>query len=506
MTLLLCLSMALTMLAGCNTQQGAYIPTGDSLVYDPTGKPGQQETTDESFALAYYPDRSVNPYSCTDPTNRILFSLLYQGLFAVDNAYNVSPMLCSSYSRAADMCSYTFRLENATFSDGTAVTPEDVAASLNAAKTSTYYGGRFRHVTSISALADTVVIKLDTPCENLPLLLDVPIVKAAEVKAAQPLGTGPYVLDSAAQGNWLRRRPNWWCNAAVPVSASFITLISAENAKDIRDQFEYGKVTLAVSDPVADDYADYRYNHELWGCETGIFMYLVVNSRSAIFSNKTVRAALTHGLDRDALIRNHFRGLGRSATLPASPQSPYYSQELAKKYAYDQQIFADAVASLPETERKVKILVDRDDELKKEVVRSVAEMLEACGLTVTIQQESGNNYIEHLRWGSYDLYIAQTKLSANMDLSAFFTPGGELTYGGLASNAVYALCQNALANSGNYAALHKRVMDDAWLCPLLFRSYGVYAARGAVKNLAPARDAILYYSSGRTMADAAFKG
>lgn len=503
--LLLCALMMLTAV-GCNTQEGAYIPTGDALVYDPSDIPNRQEPTDESFALAYYPDRSLNPYTCMDPTNRLLFSLLYQGLFAVDQKYNVTPMLCSSYSRSADMCSYTFRLEAATFSDGAAVTPADVAASLNAAKSSSYYGGRFQHVTSVSVLADAVVIKLDTPCENLPILLDVPIVKASQVSASQPLGTGPYVLDTSAQGNWLRRRPDWWCNAVVPVTTSFITLIPASGAKSIRDQFEYGNVSLVCADPVAEDYADYRYDHELWSCETGIFMYLVCNSRSKLFANETVRKALTHAIDRDALVRDHFRGIARSATLPASPQSPYYSQTLAEKYAYNQQIFADAVASLPESERTVKILINGDDKLKAEVVRSIADMLQSCGLTVTIQKETGDNYIEHLRWGSYDLYLAQTKLSANMDLSAFFMTGGNLSYGGLASGSLYALCQNALANTGNYASLHKRIMDDAWLCPLLFRSYGVYGERGAVSSLAPARDAVLFYTTGKTMEDAFFKG
>ena len=503
--LLLCLLMTATAV-GCSFQEGDYIPTGDGLVYDPTEQPGRQEMTDESFALAYYPDRSMNPYTCTDPTNRLIFSLVYQGLFAVDQKYNVTPMLCSSYTRAADMCSYSFRVEAATFSDGTVLTAEDVAASLNTAKTSTYYSGRFQHVTSIAVVADAVVIKLDTPCENLPLLLDIPIVKAAEVRTDKPLGTGPYVLDTAAQGTWLRRRQDWWSNAAVPVTTSFITLVTATDAKYIRDQFEYGNVSLACTDPVAADYADYRYDYELWNCETGIFMYLVCNSRSKLFANETVRKTLTHAMDRDALVRNHFRGLARSATLPASPQSPYYSQKLAEQYGYNSQLFAEAVAALPEDQRNVKILVDGDDALKKDVVHSIVKMLEDCGLTVKVQYETGANYLEHLRWGSYDLYLAQTKLSANMDLSAFFANGGALSYGGLANNGIYALCQNALANSGNYGSLHKRIMDDGWLCPLLFRGYGVYAARGVVSALAPARDAVLFYTSGRTMADAYYKG
>lgn len=502
--LLLCAVMALTAAAGCAREEEPYVPTGDALVYDPSETPTQQVTTDQNFSLAYYPDRSMNPYQSTDHTNRVLFSLLYQGLFAVDRKYEVTPMLCQSYSRSADMCSYTFQVAQATFSDGTAVTAADVAASLNAAKNSGYYAGRFQHVTSISATGEAVTVKLDTPCDNLPILLDVPIVKASQVSAAQPLGTGPYVLDISSQGNWLRCRQDWWCSAQLTVKASFITLVPAEGAKHIRDQFEYNRVSLVCADPVATDYADFRYDHELWNCETGVMLYLVCNSRSKLFANEAVRTALTHAIDRDALVQTHYRGLARSTTLPASPQFPYYSAALAEKYGYNSQVFAEAIAQLKEEERTLKILVCDDDALKPKIARTIADMLTAYGLTVTIQTESGNDFIEHVRWGSYDLYLAQTKLSANMDLSAFFANQGSLSYGGLSDVGIHALCLNALANSGNYASLHKKIMDEGWLCPLLFQSYGIYCARGVVSSLAPARDNLFFYTTGRTMADAFF--
>jgi len=500
--LLLCAVTVLTAASGCTGNEDDYIPTGDALVYDPSEATSQQVTMDQSVTLVFYPDRSLNPYKCTDYTNRVLFSLVYQGLFAVDRDYNVTPMLCQSYSRSADMCSYTFQLVNATFSDGAAVTPADVTASLNAAKSSGFYAGRFQHVTDITASADAVTVTLDTPCENLAVLLDVPIVKASQVDAAQPVGTGPYVLDISGQGSWLRRRQNWWCDASIALQAAFITLIPGQNNKHIRDEFEYNRVSLVCADPAATDYADFRYDHELWNCETGAFLYLVCSARSALFANETVRTALTHAIDRDALVKTYYRGIARSATLPASPQFPYYSDTLAEKYAYDSQKFADAVAQLTEEERVIKILVSKDDTLKPRIAQTIADMLSEYGFTVTIQTESGEDFIEHLRFGSYDLYLAQTKLSANMDLSAFFATRGTLNYGGLADAGIHAMCLNALANSGNYASLHKQIMDKGWLCPLLFTSYGVYSARGALPFLEPARDNVFFYTTGRTMDDA----
>ena len=83
----------------------------------------------------------MNPTIATDFTNRMLFSLIYQGLFSYDRAYQVQPVLCKEYSVSRDMRTYVFYLEKATFSNGAPVTAEDVVASFQQAKSSSYYGG-----------------------------------------------------------------------------------------------------------------------------------------------------------------------------------------------------------------------------------------------------------------------------------------------------------------------------------------------------------------------------
>jgi peptide/nickel transport system substrate-binding protein len=129
-------------------------------------------------------------------------------------------------------------------------------------------------------------------------------------------------------------------------------------------------------------------------------------------------------------------------------------------------------------------------------------MLNACGMIVEVKQYSGVNYAAILREGKYDLYLGQTKLSANMDLSPFFSANGALNYGGMDDIGVYTLCLQALENQGNYYTMHQRVMEDAYLCPLLFRSYAVYASRGLLTDLQPARDNVFCYSIGKTQTDA----
>lgn len=496
------------LLSGCGGKE-PYVPTGDGLSYgddDPVSVPGQEQKIQE-LTLIYYPDQSLNPLECTDYTNRTLFNLVYQSLFAVDRDYNVEPILCSSYTIAPDMCSYNFVIDpKATFSDGTAVTAEDVAATLLAAWDSTYYGGRFSHFRSI-VLEDnnSITVNLTTPYENLPLLLDIPVVKKAEVDAQRPLGSGPYYIEDTGSSLRMRRRTNWWCEADMAVTAPVIDLQQAESITQIRDQFQFFGLSLVCADPGSDSYADYRCDFELWDCENGMFLYLACNEESEAMKDKDLRAALTYAINRELIADEYYRGFGMAATLPASPLSPYYQQSLAEKYSYDPLKFADAVTSSGVYDKEVIFLVNSDDSLRVRTARAIAEMLAECGMTVTMKEVPTTEYVYALDMKEYDIYLGQTKLSPNMDLSAFFSASGALNYGALDDANAYALCLSALENHGNYYTLYKTVMDEGLLCPVLFRSYAIYATRGVLTSLTPARDSIFYYSIGKTMEDAYVK-
>lgn len=505
---ILLILLALLCLSGCGPNNAVYVPTGDGLTWDDdyTGpvytKP--QEDKEQALTLAYYPNRSLNPYLCNDFTNRALFSLLYQSLFTVNRDYKVEPLLCKRYSMADNMKSYTFYIEeNVTFSDGTPLTAEDVVASLNAAWASNYYGGRFLHITHVGLSADGgVTVSLNTRCADLPLLLDIPIVPAEQVNADFPSGTGPYFLDNTALNACLRKRTDWWCKAEMAVTASTIALLKAESITHIRDEFQFSDLGLVCADPGSDHYADYRCDFELWDCENGMFLYLACNEKSSLFSDPQVRAALTYAIDRDYLVENFYRGFARSATLPASPLFPYYSQALAAKYQYDGVTFQQVISDKGLQGRTVTFLVNRDDSLRVRVARKIAQMLETSGLKVTMKEVATSDYKEALIYRTYDLYLGQTILSPNMDLSAFLAGNGKLSYGNIDDPAAYTLGLQALENYGNYYTLHQTVMDQGILCPVLFRSYAIYATRGLLSGLTPSRDNVFYYSVGKTMEQA----
>lgn len=503
--IVLLLLAALT-LSAC-TDSGTFVPSGGALDDGSSSATRPNETTrEQSLSLAYTPDSGLNPYRCTDYTNRLLFGLLYQSLFTTSADYTVEPQLCKRYSVSSDMKTYVFYLERATFSDGTVLTVADVVASLEAARAGTVYGGRFTNVVQIGASADGgVQIELSTAYENLPLLLDVPIVRAEQVDTDFPDGTGPYALRAVSGGRQLWLRQNWWCTADLPIRAEKIPLVTAQTAKQIRDEFELGDVGVACTNPASINYVDYRGNYDLWECESGAFLYLGCRAKSNVFRNDAVRQALTHAIDRSRLVLEHYKTFGKAAPLPASPASPYYDKNLAAQYDYAPEKLRQALAEAELTGSSITLLVNKDDSQRVKVAQAIADMLTECSLDVTVHAYSGDAYKTALKNGNYDLHLGQTVLSPNMDLSVFFDSDGVLAYGGMSDSAISALCKNCLANAGNYTTLHKAVMSDAMLCPIAFLSYAVYAEKGLIDELSPARDRIFYYSLGKSMDDARIK-
>jgi len=148
------------------------------------------------------------------------------------------------------------------------------------------------------------------------------------------------------------------------------------------------------------------------------------------------------------------------------------------------------------------LAVNADDARRVRVAEWIAETLRGYGLQIKVEKVPQKDFAKFLEEGKFDRCLGQTKLSPNMDLSAFFADGGSLSYGELADETLYYMNQEALANSGNYYNLHEQIMENGNLIPLVFRGYAVYATRGVVTELTPARDNLFYYDTGRTLEDA----
>ena len=450
LSLMLCLFLLAGLFSGCGRKidNSAYVPTGDAILMedqDPEDILPEEEDTQELY-LAYYPERSLNPLFGSDYTNRVLMSLMYQPLFAVDNKKNPTPILCSRYQVSANQRNWFVYLEeNATFSDGSRVTVDDVIASYNQAMQNDYYKNRFlMHLLSVEPTEDGgIQFALDTPMDNLPLLLDVPIVKASDVgmETGAPMGTGPDVFGDSVNGAVLQRNEAWWCGKTkIPATDKVIELIEVNSPAEVRDAFQFGgekSVSVVCANPMSDSFAEYRCDYELWEIESGYMMYIGCNILySEHFDDGTLRTFLTYGIDRESLAQDAYKGMVDTVTLPCAPTEFYYNKTLAAQYAYNPMIFIDYLSRyrIPVKDglqKEMVLLVNAEDSARVRIARNIAEELTALGLPTKTLEAKKSHFKNVLVAGNYDIYLGMTRLSANMDLTEFFRPYGEMSRGGL---------------------------------------------------------------------------
>ena len=190
-------------------------------------------------------------------------------------------------------------------------------------------------------------------------------------------------------------------------------------------------------------------------------------------------------------------------TLPAAPTSPYYNKPLADQFAYDSLKFIGRLGGyrIPTDDKGVPenlvILVNSNDSARVRIARQLAEDLTAMGLPAATLEASNFKDVYYAQ--TWDIYLGMTRMSANFDLTEFFRPYGEMGKGGMSHETLYNMTKNALENSGNYYNLYQKLAEDGRVIPVMFGYYTVYAQRGLLPDLTPARDNVFYYSLGKTL-------
>ena len=220
-SLLFCV-LALTLaLSGCWTSDEV---TDEKDFWEESPTDQTQEEPDAAltpitaFVLPYLKNVTFDPIACPDGMQQTVGALLYEGLFTLDGSFAPQNVLCSRYEHNDDCTSYTFYLrEGVCFSDGSALTANDVLAAYRRAQTSERYRARFASVVSMRVVNGALTVALSQGNSAFPALLDIPIVKSGSEKDTVPLGTGPYLFVTDGSGACLKRSADWWQDARLPL-------------------------------------------------------------------------------------------------------------------------------------------------------------------------------------------------------------------------------------------------------------------------------------------------
>lgn len=448
-----------------------------------------QEPVAIPFSLAVYPSYSLHPVLGENRANLTLAPLLYEPLFQLDENFQAVPVLCQSYSASPDNLSWTFTLRSGvTFSDGTPLTGEAVAAALNTARQAgSRYAQRLRDVTAVTAGENSVVITLSRPNGDLPALLDIPIANGA---GDRPAGTGPYVLAGSGDALSLTARTGWWQRKTLP--AQEIPLKAVARSDDLLSAFASGDIGLVDVDLMGTNSLGYSGSYETWDYATTDLLYLGFNTQRGLCQRPEVRRALARAVDRDSIVQVDYARHACASLLPVHPSSPLYDQSLAQKLSYDPE---ETVAQLEELRllgRSLTILVNSENSAKAAAAQRIAYQLESAGMEVTLTKLAFEDYTAALAAGNFDLYLGEVVFTANFDLSPLLSSAGSLNYGGWReeqTDGLLSILQGASGSARTSAAraLFTHLEEQVPLVPICFKNGSVLTQWGRLSGLSPVR-------------------
>jgi peptide/nickel transport system substrate-binding protein len=471
-------------------------------------KAAQTETTAQktAFVLPYYPSASLHPITSNNRVNLTLAPLVYEGLFQLNDKFQPEQLLCESDTVSSDQLQWTFTLRsNVCFSDGSNMTAADVVTSLNEARSSSQYGGRFSDVSSISASGNSVVVTLKQPNSNLPALLDIPVIR--EQGGGIPLGTGPYQFSGTSDTLSLTKNPHAW--KTITLFQSTIALYAVSSASDLISAFNSGSVSFISSDLTGVNALGFSTGYDIWDYHTTNMLYVGFNCDKGVCSNSAVRKALSRGLDRTTVTTSLLAGHGVESVLPFSPETDFYSKDLATQYAYSPQDMISGLTAVgyqsgqdgrPYLGKKamtLTMIVNTDNSYKLSVAEYLKQQLEGFGITVDLQELSYDDYAAALKSKAFDLYLGEVKLTADFNISTLIAPGGAINYGGYYSSDAVSLLSTFLSSpEGERAAaayaLSKTLAEDAPFAVLCFKTNSVMAHWGMVTGVSATRQNVFY--------------
>lgn len=478
---ILAFALGLALLAGC---QKSPAPTPAPAEPSPSATPAPAPVK-QVFTLPVDPVGGWDPYVGSQSGNMSLVPLLCESLFELDESFQPQPVLAKSAEASEDGLVWTVTLrDGVTFSNGQVFNAAMAAQAVKAARgEKSVYRARLAGVKNVVAQeGETLVFTLWAPNARFPALLDFPV--ALVDGDGTVWGTGPYVLSE----NKLVARADWWQGKALPLSE--IPLEEITNDDDLITAFRSGVLSAVAADPTGAATLGFSSTAQNWEYATSNMLYLGFQCARGPCRQAAFRRAVNQALDRSDLTLRVLQGHATPATLPSPAAAE--SEELkhdpqAAALALDELGYAldqEGRRSKGRTALSLTLVVNSDNPFKESLARTIAQELEGLGIQVEVRSLGWTEYQKALEAGQFDLYLAECRLTGDLDPSPFFTKGSGLCYGGFSSKDLSAALAEA-RKTGEWEAFYTRWGEDAPLAVIGFKHAQLLTQWGQVTGASP---------------------
>lgn len=401
----------------------------NDISYPYVEEDGTDTETEEKKFLAYNSASELSPFANRSQINMQIIALMYDSLFTLDDSFKPVNSICSGY--VGDGAEYLLAIrEDVFFSGGSRLTSEDVRYSIEMYRaTASAYRERVAGIETVEIISDRIVkIALNEPDNNFMALMTMPIVKSGTGEDSIPEGSGKYVLKEYGSSYKLIPNDVWHGDKDDCGEIELYPIISI-------DELFYGAASGSVSRFEADlnfiaNSVLYKTGFNINAVDTTSMNYIGINFSNRMLADKRIRQIISEAVDRQRISEQIYGGFAVDVCIPVHPDAYFISEDYIE---YEQLPFQELLSAAGFDDKNVReqtlsVLVNRDNTYKRALAEYISEVLNDIGINTEVEAVSFNEYLDRLSTGRFDLYIAETMLTANFDISA--VAFGELDFGG----------------------------------------------------------------------------
>lgn len=433
-----------------------------------------------------------------------IYDVMYESLITIDDDYMPQPCLADSWEMTGNGKTWTFHLrKDVRFSDGTAMTANDVVATANEilrraenedTMTRGYYYNLMYFVKSISAPDEyTVVVKAARSYWGVLYAMTFPVLPATYVSSANPPGTGAYYAETFEPTNYmhLKVNPYWWMNQP---QVKEIMVIMSDTPKGVMENYEYARVDTIFTRAIASAQYKSGVNSLALDYRTNQLETLLMNHSSSPLDSIAVRKALRYLIDVDRIASNVYMGMVDRTDTPFIAGTWMYNDNLSRYFVtnkdealrlLDEDGWADTnddgYLDRPNKDGESEMLAFRlfvyeepDNDVRVETANMIADMLEAVGISVTITTLDFDTMSKRLSAGNFDLALVSYAMDVCPDAGFLLMSNNTGNYCRYRSTKMSDLCKDlrTMATFDEYRSkLHEIQAQFAEDCPFLCMFY-----------------------------------
>ncbi|MGJ8544616.1 MAG: ABC transporter substrate-binding protein [Sulfitobacter sp.] len=358
---------------------------------------------------------TLDPIASAAAGNIEAFGQLYSRLLRKDGDGALQPGLAESWAISDDGLTYTFELRAAKFSDGSDITADDVAFSLNrvAKDEGSAYPAAFAPVKAFTAEdADTVTLTLEYP--SAPMLSYMEIFNAGIVSkddveargedafAADPVTSGPFMVEVWKPNDrlTLTANPNYWREGYPKVGGADLIEVEDDNTRS--SMMLAGEIDANRGVPFAQvDEIDASENVSVPLAPSTLIYGVMPNHTKAPFDNLNVRKAAAMALNREATAKAMTLGKAVVANSTLPNALAYHNADIAPP-AYD----PAAARALLEAEgalgAEITLMITPTFEQAATLLKA---QWDAAGFKTTVERVDAGLWWDRLTKGEYQITI-----------------------------------------------------------------------------------------------------